>query len=56
MNEYIIRFINEEGVYQELTFRGVSDEIAMALASGLNQALFEQVTLEVRESRVIAID
>ena len=48
-NEYVISFINNNGVYQELTFRGVSEEVATALATGLNKAPFEQVNLLVRE-------
>ena len=48
-NEYVINFINEVGVYQELTFRGVSEEVATALATGLNKAPFGQVVLSVRE-------
>lgn len=55
MNEYVITFVNEDGIYQELTFRGVSEEVATALATGLNRAPFEQVTLQVRESRDIAL-
>lgn len=48
-NEYVINFINENGVYQELTFRGVSEEVATALATGLNKAPFGQVVLSARE-------
>ena len=48
-NEYVISFINEFGVYQELTFRGVSEGVATALATGLNRAPFGSVNLLVRE-------
>jgi hypothetical protein len=48
-NEYVISFINENGVYQELTFRGVSEQVATALATGLNRAPFGSVNLLVRE-------
>lgn len=49
MNEFVITFVNEDGVYQELTFRGVSEGVATALAEGLNRAPFEQVVLRVKE-------
>lgn len=49
MNEYKITFVNEFGIYQELTFRGVSEEVATALATGLNRAPFEQVMLTAKE-------
>lgn len=49
MNEYKITFVNEAGVYQELTFRGVSEEVATALATGLNRAPFAQVMLTAKE-------
>lgn len=49
MNEYKITFVNEVGVYQELTFRGVSEEVATALATGLNRAPFAQVMLTAKE-------
>lgn len=55
MNEYVITFVNDNGVYQELTFRGVSENVARALAEGLNGAPFEEVTLKVRESRDIPL-
>jgi hypothetical protein len=48
-NEYVISFINENDVYQELTFRGVSEAVATALATGLNKAPFGQINLSVRE-------
>lgn len=55
MNEYTITFINEEGIYQELTFRGVSEHVATALATGLNRAPFEQVRLQIKESRDVNV-
>lgn len=49
MNEYVISFINEQGVYQQLTFRGVTQSVALALAKGLLDASFEQVSLSAKE-------
>lgn len=49
MNEYVINFINDEGVYQQLTFRGVSEAVAAALAKGLLDAAFDQVSLSAKE-------
>lgn len=54
--EYMISFVNDAGVYQELTFRGVSEAVAEALATGLAGAPFENVRLLVRESREIDLD
>lgn len=54
--EYVICFVNDAGTYQELTFRGVSEAVAEALASGLAGAPFENVRLLVRESREIQLD
>lgn len=56
MNEYIITFINDQGVYQELTFRGVSELVATSIAEGLNKAPFQAVTLAKREQTPIALD
>lgn len=57
MNEYIINFINDDGIYQQLTFRGVSESVATALASGLLNAAFDQVSLSAKEvsDRVITL-
>ena len=44
MNEYVISFVDEDNVFRQLTFRGVSEAVAKALASGLS-ADFEHVTL-----------
>lgn len=49
MNEYVINFINDAGVYQQLTFRGVSEAVAAALAKGLLDASFDQVSLSAKE-------
>ena len=49
MNEYVINFINDQGVYQQLTFRGVSEAVAFALAKGLLDASFDQVSLSAKE-------
>lgn len=49
MNEYVIAFINQDGTYQELTFRGVTESVAAAMASGLLAASFSNVSLTVRE-------
>lgn len=49
MNEYVISFINESNIYQELVFRGVSEAAATAMASGLLAAQFQQVGLTVKE-------
>ena len=44
MNEYVIGFVDEDEVYRQLTFRGVSENVAKALANGLAQD-FGHVTL-----------
>lgn len=49
MNEYVINFINDQGVYQQLTFRGVSEGVAFALAKGLLDSSFDQVSLSAKE-------
>lgn len=49
MKEYVIAFINQDGTYQELTFRGVDESVASAMASGLLAAGFSNVSLTVRE-------
>lgn len=49
LNEYVINFINDQGVYQQLTFRGVSEAVAFALAKGLLDASFDQVSLSAKE-------
>lgn len=49
MNEYVISFINDEGVYQQLTFRGVTETVAAGLAGGLLAAGFQEVSLLAKE-------
>lgn len=49
MNEYVISFINDEGVYQQLTFRGVTETVAAGLANGLLTAGFQEVGLLAKE-------
>ena len=49
MDEYVISFINESDVYQQLTFRGVSEAVAAGLASGLLAAGFQEVSLMAKE-------
>lgn len=44
MDEYVIGFVDESEVWRELTFRGVSETVARALATGLDQ-VFAHVTL-----------
>ena len=44
MNEYVIGFVNDNEVFQQLTFRGVSENVARALANGLAEQ-FDHVTL-----------
>lgn len=49
MNEYVISFINDDGVYQQLTFRGVTETVAAGLAGGLLAAGFQEVSLLAKE-------
>lgn len=44
MNEYVLGFVDENEVWRELTFRGVSELVARSLAAGLD-AQFGHVTL-----------
>lgn len=53
MNEYVISFINDNGVYQQLTFRGVSEAVAAALATGLLAAGFQEVGLSAKVDQEI---
>lgn len=48
MNEYVIGFVDEDEVWRELTFRGVSQLVARALAKGLSDQ-FSHVTLTASE-------
>lgn len=45
MDEYVISFINDNDVNQEITFRGVTQKVATALAVGLTTAGYSLVTL-----------
>lgn len=56
MNEYVISFINDEGAYQQLTFRGVTETVAAGLASGLLAAGFQEVSLLAKEFTDRTID
>lgn len=49
MDEYVISFINDSGIYQQLTFRGVSEAVAAGLATGLLGAGFQEVSLTAKE-------
>lgn len=53
MNEYVISFINDNGAYQQLTFRGVSEPAATALATGLLSAGFQEVSLSAKVDQEI---
>lgn len=53
MNEYVISFMNDNGVYQQLTFRGVSEAAATALATGLLAAGFQEVSLSAKVDQEI---
>lgn len=44
MNEYVLSFVDDDDVYRQLTFRGVSENVAKALATGL-AADYGHVTL-----------
>ena len=56
MDEYVIGFVNDDAVFQELTFRGVSERVATGLARGLSAAGFELVTLTGARPTVISIE
>ncbi len=56
MNEYVIGFINPDASYQELTFRGVAEEVASAMAAGLLAGGFQNVTLTAKEIAVREIN
>ncbi len=53
MNEYVISFINDNGAYQQLTFRGVSEAVASGLATGLLAAGFQEVSLSAKVDQEI---
>lgn len=52
MDEFTIGF-EDTGVWRELTFRGVSQDIAKAMATGLADAGFALVTLTGSQPTVI---
>lgn len=49
LNEYVISFINDAGVYQQITLRGVTESVGTAVATGLLTAGFSQVALTAKE-------
>jgi len=55
MDEYVIGFVDENEVYRELSFRGVSEQVAKALARGLDLE-FAHVTLTGSEPKSITLD
>ena len=54
MDEFFIGF-EDQGVWRELTFRGVSENVAKAMASGLADAGFSLVTLTGSQPTVISL-
>jgi len=52
MDEFTIGF-EDAGVWRELTFRGVSQDVAKAMATGLTDAGFSLVTLTGSQPTVI---
>jgi hypothetical protein len=52
MDEFFIGF-EDQGVWRELTFRGVSENVAKAMATGLADAGFSLVTLTGSQPTVI---
>ena len=55
MDEYVISFVNDDGVNQELTFRGVTQKAATALAAGLVGDGYALVTLTGTRRKKIAL-
>lgn len=55
MDEYVIGFVDENDVFRELTFRGVTETVAKALARGLADT-FAHVTLTGSQPMPITID
>lgn len=55
MDEYVIGFVDENDVWRELSFRGVSESVAKALARGLDTA-FGHVTLTGSQPIPITLD
>ena len=54
MDEFTIGF-EDQGVWRELTFRGVSENVAKAMATGLADAGFSLVTLTGSQPTVISL-
>jgi hypothetical protein len=54
MDEFTIGF-EDQGVWRELTFRGVSEAVAKAMATGLADAGFSLVTLTGSQPTVISL-
>ena len=54
MDEFTIGF-EDNAVWRELTFRGVSENVAKAMASGLADAGFSLVTLTGSQPTVISL-
>ena len=54
MDEFLIGF-EDQGVWRELTFRGVSENVAKAMATGLADAGFSLVTLTGSQPTVISL-
>lgn len=55
MDEYVIGFVDENEVWRELSFRGVSEQVAKALARGLSDT-FAHVTLTGSQPIPITLD
>lgn len=55
MDEYVLGFVDTDHVWRELTFRGVSETVAKALARGLADT-FAHVTLTGSQPMPITID
>lgn len=54
MDEFTIGF-EDNAVWRELTFRGVSEAVAKAMATGLSDAGFALVTLTGSQPTVISL-
>ena len=54
MDEFFIGF-EDQGVWRELTFRGVGENVAKAMATGLADAGFSLVTLTGSQPTVISL-
>ena len=56
MDEFTIGFVDEASVWRELSFRGVSENVAKALANGLASGGFDLVTLTGAQPTVIDLN